>query len=66
MERTRVHKRSPLLVPALVILAALIAVYLPIRSRMARSERSPEAPAPGTALSVFFTNQLAGYREPCG
>jgi hypothetical protein len=66
MERTRVHKRSPLLVPALVILAALIAVYLPIRSRMAKSERTREAPAPGTALSVFLTNQLAGYREPCG
>jgi hypothetical protein len=66
MEKTRVHKRPPLLVPALVVLAALIAVYLPLRSRMAGSERSRETPARGTALSVFFTNQLAGYREPCG
>jgi hypothetical protein len=66
MDRTSVHKRPPLLIPALVILAALIAIYLPVRSRIARSDRSREGPAPGTALSVFFTNQLAGYREPCG
>jgi hypothetical protein len=48
-----------------VILAALVAIYLPVRARMARSERS-RTPAPGTSLSVFFTNQLSGYREPCG
>ena len=66
MERTRVHKRPPLIVPALVLLAALVAVYLPVRSRMAGPGRSREAPAPGVALSVFFTSQLAGYREPCG
>jgi hypothetical protein len=66
MERTRVHKRPPLIVPALVLLALLVAIYLPVRSRIAKSERSREAPAPGTAISVFFTNQLVGYREPCG
>jgi hypothetical protein len=65
MERTKLHKRPPLLVPSLVILVALAVIYLPIRARLARSERSREAPAPGTALSVFVTNQLAGYREPC-
>ena len=66
MERARVRRRPPLLVPALVILAALLVVYLPLRTRMAKSERSRGAPAQGTALSVFFTNELAGYREPCG
>ncbi len=66
MERTRVHKRPPLLVPALVILAALIAVYLPIRSQTAGGGRSRKGPPRDFALSVFLTNQLAGYREPCG
>jgi hypothetical protein len=48
-----------------VILVALVAVYLPVRSRMAGARRAREAPARGAVLSVFFTNQLAGYREPC-
>ena len=65
MERTRVHKRPSLILPALVLLAVLIAIYLPVRSRIERSDRSREAPAPGTAISIFFTNQLVGYREPC-
>jgi hypothetical protein len=66
MERARVHRRPPLLVPTLVILAALVVIYLPVRVRMARSGHSQGAPAPGTAISVFFTNELIGYREPCG
>jgi hypothetical protein len=49
-----------------VILAALIVIYLPLRVRIARSDRAREAPARGSAISIFFTNQLAGYREPCG
>jgi len=49
-----------------VILAALVVVYLPLRWRMAGSERSRQTPARGTTISVFFTNQLVGYREPCG
>ncbi|MCX5754366.1 MAG: hypothetical protein NTW97_12135 [Candidatus Krumholzibacteria bacterium] len=65
MARTRFHRRARLLVPSLVVLAALVVIYLPVRVRMAGSERSREAPPPGTALSIFFTNQLAGYREPC-
>jgi hypothetical protein len=55
-----------LIVPALVVLAAIAAVYLPLQMRIAKSERAREAPARGAAISVFFTNQLAGYREPCG
>ena len=66
MENPKIHKRPPLLVPALVILAALIAVYLPIRSRTAGTGLSREGPPRDSALSIFLTNQLAGYREPCG
>jgi hypothetical protein len=66
MERTKPRSRSPLIVPALVVLAALAAVYLPIRLGIAKSDRAREAPARGAAVSVFLTNQLAGYREPCG
>ncbi len=60
------RRGSPLIVPAIVVLAALVVVYLPLRMRIARSDRAGKAPARGTAVSVFFTNQLAGYREPCG
>jgi hypothetical protein len=66
MEKTRVHKRPPLIVPALVLLAILVAIYLPIRSRIAESDRPRVGPPPGTSISVFFTSQLIGYREPCG
>jgi len=66
MKRPAVLERSPLLVPALVILAVLVALYLPLRARIAGSERSARKPEAGTTLSVFFTNELAGYREPCG
>ena len=34
--------------------------------RVARSECAQDAPAPGTAIGIFVTNQLAGYRGPCG
>lgn len=60
------RKGSPLIVPALVVLAALVVVYFPLRMRIARSGGERAAPARGAAVSVFFTNQLAGYREPCG
>jgi hypothetical protein len=66
MERTRVRKLPRFLVPALVVIAALVAVYFPVRSRMAASGSRQEAPARGTALSIFVTNQLVAYREPCG
>jgi hypothetical protein len=66
MARTRVHRRPPLIVPALVLLAILVAIYLPVRSRIAESDRARVGPPPGTSISVFFTSQLVGYREPCG
>ena len=66
MKKPAVHERSPLLVPALVVLTALLAIYLSLRARDAGSERPAGKPAPGATLSVFFTSELAGYREPCG
>jgi hypothetical protein len=50
----------------LVVVVILLVVYIPLRARTGRSGRSGEAPVPGTSLSIFFTDELAGYREPCG
>jgi|GEM_PF-4037396 len=65
MERKRDPRRRALLNAALVVVILLI-VYIPLRARMARSGRPREAPAAGTSVSIFFTDELAGYREPCG
>jgi hypothetical protein len=66
MRKTRIHRRPPLIVPALVLLAILVAIYIPVRSRISDSDRAAAGPRPGTTISVFFTSQLRGYREPCG
>jgi hypothetical protein len=66
MERTRAPRRSPLRNAAIIILLILLAIYIPFRIRMTRDERSREKPAAGTRISIFVTNELAGYREPCG
>jgi hypothetical protein len=65
MERARTLSRF-VRNAALVVLALLLAIYLPLRVRMAREERARGTPAPGTSISIFVTNRLGGYREPCG
>ena len=51
---------------AAVVLLVLLALYVPLRVRMAREDRAVERCAPGTELGIFFTSNLSGYREPCG
>lgn len=65
MERRKDPRRRALFNAALVVVILLI-VYIPLRSRVERPGRSREAPAAGSSVSIFFTDELAGYREPCG
>jgi len=48
-----------------IIFLALLAVWVPLKMHIARTA-SRDPVADGTRLSVFVTNELAGYREPCG
>lgn len=63
MARIDLARRYPLLAALCIVLLLLLAVYLPLRLRSGGAP--PEAPAPGTEISVFATAELHGYREPC-
>jgi hypothetical protein len=65
MEQRRDPRRRALFNAALVAVILLI-VYVPLRARIERPGRPREAPVAGSSVSIFFTDELAGYREPCG
>jgi hypothetical protein len=65
MEQRRDPRRRALFNAALVVVILLIG-YIPLRTRMERLGRSRETPVAGSSVSIFFTDELAGYREPCG
>jgi hypothetical protein len=66
MEKPRIRSAAAFRNAAAVVLLLLLALYVPLRVRMAREDRAPEPCAPGTELGIFFTSNLSGYREPCG
>jgi hypothetical protein len=66
MERTKAPSRYPLRTAAIIVLALLLVMYIPLRVRMEREKHAREKPVPGSSLSIFVTNRLGGYREPCG
>lgn len=66
MERTKASSRYPLRTASIIVLVLLLVIYVLLRVRLAREEHAREKPAPGTSLSIFVTNRLGGYREPCG
>lgn len=49
----------------LAIFVLLLLIYIPLKIYIARSGEVPRIPD-GTRLSIFVTNELKGYREPCG
>lgn len=51
----------------MILLIVLLAVYIPLKMYIARSEPGTTDRSLGkTTLSIFVTNELWGYREPCG
>ncbi|HER43795.1 MAG TPA: hypothetical protein ENO08_04985 [Candidatus Eisenbacteria bacterium] len=61
--RIKIH---PFIRAALVLFALLLAVYIPLKIYIARSESSDGASREPVLFSIFVTNELNGYREPCG
>lgn len=65
MKRTPKSNLSPFVPLMVIIFLVLLAVWVPLKMHIARTT-SRDPVADGTRLSVFVTNELAGYREPCG
>ena len=66
MERRKAAHRNPLINSALVVLVILIVIYIPLRVRMERSERTEMRPPERLTFSIFFTDGLGGRLEPPG
>jgi hypothetical protein len=64
MKRTTGNKNSLFIRIALIVFFVLLAIYIPLKIYIMQSD---EASAdPGVPFSIFVTNELNGYREPCG
>ncbi len=50
----------------LVLLVILLAIYIPLKVYLAGSGTARVNGINGTSISIFVTNELRGYREPCG
>lgn len=44
----------------------LLAIYIPLKIHIARSDGAGAVIPDGTSFSIFVTSDLRGYREPCG
>jgi hypothetical protein len=51
---------------AFVLFMILLAIYIPLKIYIARSENADDASREPVLFSIFVTNELNGYREPCG
>ncbi len=65
MKRTAGRPGNRFIRAALILFIVLAAVYITLKIYIARSENSHTIPD-GFRMSIFVTNQLEGYREPCG
>ncbi len=59
------NKTYPLIRAMLVLFVILLGAYIPLKIYIARSGDA-ETPRGPVQLSIFVTNELNGYREPCG
>lgn len=48
-----------------MIFIVLLAIYIPLKIYILRSETAGQV-EDGTTLKIYLTNELNGYREPCG
>ena len=51
---------------ALILFVILLAIYIPLKIYIARSDSGSGASEVTLQFSIFVTNELNGYREPCG
>ncbi|MCK4351399.1 MAG: hypothetical protein KAX13_11095 [Candidatus Krumholzibacteria bacterium] len=64
--RTTSRKTYPFIRWAFILFLVLLAVYIPLKIYIARSENLENGRSEPVSLSIFLTNELSGYREPCG
>jgi hypothetical protein len=62
---TRSKKTYPFIRWAVILFLALLAVYIPLKIHIARSENAAGDDSEALSFSIFLTNELEGYREPC-
>ena len=63
---TTSRKTYPFIRWAFILFLVLLAVYIPLKIYIARSENPESGRSEPVSLSIFLTNELNGYREPCG
>jgi hypothetical protein len=51
---------------AFVLLVVLVAVYIPLKIHIARTDTGGAPTRHEIPFSIFVTGDLAGFREPCG
>ena len=51
---------------ALILFLVLLAIYIPLKIYISRSESGARGSEETLQFSIFVTNELNGYREPCG
>lgn len=65
MTDKRSNPASPLIRIIFIVFIVLLAVYIPLKIHILRSE-SADPVEDGTTLRIYLTNELNCYREPCG
>ena len=66
MRRASNKKTYPFMRWAFILFLVLLAVYVPLKIYIARSEGGSSAPSDTYTISIFLTNELYGHGEPCG
>ena len=66
MRRNAGKQRFIFMRAAIVLFIVLLAVYIPLKIYIARSDGKDDGLLDGQTLSIFVTSELKGYREPCG
>jgi len=64
--KTTSKRTFPFIRAALILFVLLLAIYIPLKIYIARSDNASENSREPLQFSIFVTNELNGYREPCG
>ena len=58
--------KFPFIRAILVLFVVLLAIYIPLKMHIARSDQGGGTMPGDISFSIFVTSDLKGYREPCG